>query len=241
MLQTKIGLVDTTGTVDIETTVGVAAALNVRVTRDRPRFPINQEPLAVCQSHRHAGQRRMDPRPSHETIEMLLDLSGNRLRTSMAIAIVDKEIRDAAGQFEYLVGVCGPFEADPFTYEIYGVSMSDFLTPHFYDFEAAPGVRYSFTGAIGIPRQILRDGYICWIDPISNEVQQILWVNPDKAPIERSLGPADGLSLRGFVECRTHHMVRERRAASRAAAWAKRRTDRSRLEEGTRIRAEHYR
>jgi glutamate racemase len=38
MLATKVGLVDTTGTVDTQTMAAVVAALNVQVTRDLPKY-----------------------------------------------------------------------------------------------------------------------------------------------------------------------------------------------------------
>lgn len=42
MLATKVGLVDTTGTVDTQTMAAVAAALNFQVTRDLPKcWPVN--------------------------------------------------------------------------------------------------------------------------------------------------------------------------------------------------------
>ena len=277
MLQTRVGLVDTTGTVETETMAAVAAALNVQVTRDLPQYWPVSATVAFLPDHRQIPQgvwpvllvktlppdeggfgatRNHQPfakvivtpdsdewtvDASHETIEMLVDPGGNRLQPSTAIGFVDKEIRDAPGQFEYLLGVCDPCAADPFSYRIAGVSVSDFLTPHFYDLEAAPGVRYSFTGAIERPRQILRGGGIGWIDPVSNEVQQILWADPGRAPLERNLGLPDGPSLRGFVESRTHHLVREGRAAPSALARTKRQAYRHRLEEVARLRAEHYR
>lgn len=178
---------------------------------------------------------------SHETIEMLVDPSGNRLQTSTAITINAKnEVVDSTGQFEYLVEACDPCEADPFTYQISGISVSDFLTPHFYDLNAAPGARYSFTGAITAPRQILKGGYISWIDPQTNEVQQILWVDPNEPPQLNNLGPANGASLRVFVEQRTHHKVHARRVRPTAEVTAKRKAFRARIEEIALIRARHF-
>ena len=43
--------------------------------------------------------------------------------------------------------------------------MSDFYTPRFFDPLVAPGVRYSFTGALTEPRQVLRGGYLSWARP----------------------------------------------------------------------------
>ncbi len=276
MLQMKVGLTDTTGTIDTQTMAAVAAALNIQVTHDLPQFwPVNATvsylpdhkkvpqgvwPVQVVRSlppgeggyhtTRHnqpyakviatPGSDEWTVDASHETIEMLVDPAGNRLQTSTAIAITDNKIGDSTGQFEYLVEACDPCEADPYTYQIEGVTVSDFLTPHFYDLNPAPGARYSFTGAITAPRQILPGGYISWIDPETNEVQQILWVDPSQPPQLNNLGPANGASLRGFVEKHTHHLVHERRARPTAEAMAARKAFRARFAEVAQIRAKHY-
>jgi len=138
---------------------------------------------------------------SHETLEMLVDPYGNRLQSSTAIAINgSKGVKDTTGQFNYLVEACDPCEADEFAYSIQGVAVSDFITPHFYDPVATPGTRYSFTGAIKAPRQLLKGGYISYIDMETNEWEQILWVNPGP-PTVNDLGPAPaGQSLRVWVD-----------------------------------------
>jgi hypothetical protein len=46
-----------------------------------------------------------------------------------------------------------------------GLRVSDFYTPHYFDSVQSVGVRYSFTGAITKPRQVLRGGYLSWMDP----------------------------------------------------------------------------
>jgi hypothetical protein len=137
---------------------------------------------------------------SHETLEMLVDPTGNRLQPSASIQIENGKIVDGTGQFAYLVEACDPCEADNFAYPIQGVAVSDFLTPHFYDAVVTPGTRYSLTGAIKAPRQILPGGYISWVNQQSNEMQQLLWVDPTKAPKIVNLGPASGASLREWVD-----------------------------------------
>jgi hypothetical protein len=137
---------------------------------------------------------------SHETLEMLVDPNGNRLQPSTSIQIENGKIVDGTGQFAYLVEACDPCEADNFAYPIQGVAVSDFLTPHFYDPVVTPGTRYSFTGAIKAPRQILPGGYISWVNQQTNEMQQLLWVDPTKAPKIVNLGPAAGASLREWVD-----------------------------------------
>jgi hypothetical protein len=137
---------------------------------------------------------------SHETLEMLVDPYGNRLQSSKAITISGNGVKDAAGQFNYLVEACDPCEADQFGYSIQGVAVSDFITPHFYDPVTTPGTRYSFTGAIKAPRQLLKGGYISYVNLETDEWEQILWVNPGP-PTLNDLGPAAaGQSLRVWVD-----------------------------------------
>jgi hypothetical protein len=142
---------------------------------------------------------------SHETLEMLVDPYGNRLQNSTSIEITDGKIVDGTGEFAYLVEACDPCEADDYTYAIQGVSVSDFLTPHFYDPVVTPGTRYSFTGAIKAPRQILPGGYISWVNQLADEVQQLLWVDPSQPPTIQSLGKIPpGLALRVWVDNQMH-------------------------------------
>jgi hypothetical protein len=138
---------------------------------------------------------------SHETLEMLVDPAGNRLQTSRAIAITGKTVEDAPGEFEYLVEACDPCEANEYAYAIQGIAVSDFITPHFYDPVATAGTRYSFGGHIQRPRQILPGGYISFANPQSDKLQQILFLG--SKPVLRTLGPANGLSLRVFVDSMT--------------------------------------
>ncbi len=180
---------------------------------------------------------------SHETLEMLVDSAGNRLQTSEAIQIQGNDVVDAPGKFEYLVEVCDPCEADAFVYQIDGYAVSDFITPHYYDLQPAPGTRYSFTGAVGRPRQMLKGGYISFVNAESDEVQQILWVDPTQPPQLKNLGPASGASLRAFVEKKTRHVVHEQRAKRRAAGnvdEGRLRQYREMLAASARTRAKYY-
>ena len=178
---------------------------------------------------------------SHEIIEMLVDPSGNRLQTSVAIIIIGGNIQDTTGSYEYLVEACDPCEADPFTYLIDGVSVSDFITPHFYDGAATAGTRYSFTGAIQHPRQILKGGYISFVNPQANEVQQILWVDPNEPPQLNNLGPVPpGLSLRVFVENKTRQTALQKRIHLSAEEAARREEDRAKRRAAAEVRAKHY-
>jgi hypothetical protein len=142
---------------------------------------------------------------SHETIEMLVDPYGNRLQNSTSIEIKNGKIQDGTGEFAYLVEACDPCEADKYTYAIQGVTVSDFLTPHFYDPLVTSGTRYSYTGAIKAPRQILPGGYISWVNQEKDELQQILWVDPDSPPTLKTWPVPKGLSLRLWVDAQMHN------------------------------------
>jgi hypothetical protein len=137
---------------------------------------------------------------SHETLEMLVDPAGNRMQSALAIEISGGTIKNGSGQFNYLVEACDPCEGNTYGYQIQGVLVSDFITPHFYDSLSTPGTRYSFTGAITAPRQVLPGGYISFVNEEADEWQQILYLN--SAPQLNNLGPADGTkrSLREWVD-----------------------------------------
>src|SRR5215467_13165622 len=136
---------------------------------------------------------------------MLVDPSGNRLQASRAIEIVGSEVQDAPGEFEYLVEACDPCEADQYAYSIQGITVSDFITPHFYDPVATEGTRYSFGGNITRPREILPGGYISFANPQTNELQQILFLG--SKPQLRDLGPIRGPSLRMLIDSKTYALV----------------------------------
>jgi len=145
---------------------------------------------------------------SHETLEMLVDPSGNRLRTSFAIGIdANGKIHDTSGQFEYLVEACDPCEGSQYAYSIQGIAVSDFITPHFYDPKPTSGTRYSFAGNIPGPRQVLKGGYISFVDPQGQEWEQILYLG-DKPQLKK-LGPVEGASLRAIIDGVTYGPVRE--------------------------------
>jgi hypothetical protein len=166
-------------------------------------FTKNNQPYAKVIGTPGSNEWTLDA--SHEIVEMLVDPSGNRLQTSTAIAIVNNKIVDGTGQFEYLVEACDPCEADVFSYQISGIAVSDFITPHFYEPNALPGTRYSFTGALTAPRQILDGGYISWTDPQTAEIQQLL--NFGGKPVINNLGSASGANLRAFIDSLTRIKV----------------------------------
>jgi hypothetical protein len=133
---------------------------------------------------------------SHEIIEMLVDPYGNRMHSSQAIEISGDNVIDGTGVFNYLVEACDPCEANEFAYDINGIAVSDFITPHFYDASSAPNAWYSFTGSIKRPRQLLPGGYITYVQP-DRKWNQILWVDPNQPPQYKEPNIADDVrSLR---------------------------------------------
>lgn len=117
---------------------------------------------------------------SHEVLEMLVDPFGNRM-------MAGQSAKPGQGRVEFLVEVCDPSEDTPYAYRVNGILLSDFYTPNYFDPVAAPGVRYSFTGAIKAPRQVLKGGYISWHDPITDHWFQQTWFSGAK-PRFRDLG-----------------------------------------------------
>ena len=93
---------------------------------------------------------------SHETLEMITDPFGNRL-------IAAAHPFDPRRRVRYLLEVCDPCQA--VWYPVNGVPVSDFYCPRYFDPVLPDRDRYSFTGAIGRPLEILEGGYLSWIDP----------------------------------------------------------------------------
>jgi hypothetical protein len=138
---------------------------------------------------------------SHEILEMLVDPWGNRMQSSVAIEITNGKIQDGTGQFNYLVEACDPCEDNQYAYTVNGIAVSDFITPRFYDPLVTSGTRYSFTGAIQAPRQILPGGYLSYVDLQQNNWEQILWLDPSKPPTIQNLPmPAADKSLREWID-----------------------------------------
>jgi hypothetical protein len=119
---------------------------------------------------------------SHEVLEMLADPFGERVIAGAA----PKEAKNMK-RVEYLVEVCDPSEATQFSYTVNDIPVSDFYTPNFFDPVAAPGVRYSFTGAITKPRTILKGGYVSFHNTTNDHWYQITWFSGTK-PALRDLG-----------------------------------------------------
>jgi hypothetical protein len=134
---------------------------------------------------------------SHEMIEMLVDPFGNRL-------IASDSPKADQGRVQILVEACDPSEAAEFAYTVNGILVSDFYSTRFFDPVGAPGVRYSFTGALQEPRQVLRGGYLSWMDPSTGSWWQEIWFDGNQ-PSFRELGKLDAQngSFRSQIDRRT--------------------------------------
>lgn len=116
---------------------------------------------------------------SHECLEMLADPLGKRVRKGPSI-------KPGQGDARYLVEVCDPCEADQFAYQVDGVTVSDFYLPAYFDAVAGAGTRYSYTGSITTPRQVLEGGYLSWQDVATGHWWQQTHFGPQ--PSFRDLG-----------------------------------------------------
>ena len=139
---------------------------------------------------------------SHEVLELLVDPSGNRLVTSSGLRIENNQVVDDPDtKVEYLLEVADPSEDARFAYVIDDVLVSDFYTPNFFDHVAAAGVRYSFSGRITGPRQVLDGGYISWLDVSANRMRQLKYFgNPQIVTIPGKPQASLRRTLRGFVD-----------------------------------------
>lgn len=138
---------------------------------------------------------------SHEMLEMLADPSGARL-------IAGPSPDPAQGRVEFLVSICDPCADVQYAYAINGIAVADFVTPNFFDPVASPQVRYSFSGAIRAPRQVLRNSRLNWF----TQDGQLWQASGDTAGMVRIIarGKDDnpgGLPLREYADGHTpdHH------------------------------------
>ena len=230
MLPIHVALVSQSEHIEASDVARVAAALQKQATRDfgpvwgveatvdafpeAGQVPIDYWPILVIDNLEGGGGVHLDRNrkpyalvdataswsltASHEMCEMLADPFGNR-------RVAGQSPKEDQGRVEFLVEVCDPIEASDFAYTINGLLVSDFITPRFYDPQAARGVLYDFTGAITEPRLVLEGGYISWHDPVSNHLWQLLWLNGKDF---KDLGPGDfsgHASIREWVDAQTPH------------------------------------
>ena len=114
-------------------------------------------------------------------------------------------LEEGRGRVSYLVEVCDPPESEEFVYTVNDVLVSDFITPSYYDPEKSSGARYSFTGAIERPRQVLEGGYVSWRNQTNEHIEQLIVRNGKNE--FRDLGRPDRSSgsAREFVDRMTEY------------------------------------
>lgn len=130
---------------------------------------------------------------SHELLEMLADPQGNRV-------VAGDSVKAGQGRVQYLVEVCDPSERAQFGYSVNGVLVSDFYTPAFFDPVFSPSARYSFTGCIKKPRQVLNGGYLSWLHPPTRHLWQLFVVNGKQVFKDRGPLPNGFASLRSVSD-----------------------------------------
>jgi len=158
----------------IKDDIGFSGAAGIHLDKDR-------QPFALISSAADLDVWSLTA--SHETLEMLVDPYGDRL-------IAGDSPKEGQGRVSFLVEVSDPSEAAEFAYSANGILVSDFYTPRFFDPLVSPGVRYSFTGAITEPRQVLAGGYLSWVDSTTGHWWQETWFG-GAAPAFRDIGPID--------------------------------------------------
>lgn len=128
---------------------------------------------------------------SHESLEMLVDPSGNREVSGPSPAAEQ-------GEVNFLVEACDPSADAQFAYGIDGILVSDFCTPAYFA-HAGAGGRYSFTGAITEPLQVLKNGYLSWYEPRTNIWYQQQFFGTAPRMIELGEPGAEYRCLREFT------------------------------------------
>ena len=151
---------------------------------------------------------------SHELLEMLADPFGRRM-------VAGPSPKAGQGRVKFLVEVCDPCEGEQFSYTVNDIKVSDFYTPQFFDPVTAAGARYSFTGSLKQPRQVLRDGYLSWYDPASKAWWQRTWFGGSKASDRKLALKISNGNVRAAVDRHTEAMRAKAQKRSALTASAK--------------------
>lgn len=130
---------------------------------------------------------------SHEVLEMLVDPQGTLTRAG-------NSLKSGQGRVEYLIEVCDPCQASKFAYSVNSVMVSDFYTPQYFDPLKSRGVRYSFSGQLRGPREVLDGGYLSWFDPQTRHLFQLEVDGRKKTIADRGEIPFAFASLRAFSD-----------------------------------------
>jgi hypothetical protein len=143
---------------------------------------------------------------SHEVMEMLVDPFSR-------FTISGQSPRPGQGRVDFLVEICDPCQT--FGYSVNGVAVSDFYTPHYFDPVANSAVRYSFTGSIQAPRQVLKGGYLSWFDSVSGHwFQQNLFGSKTRIIDMGVLVPVPNKNFRSLIYLKTPKAFTARRLNS---------------------------
>lgn len=157
----------------------------------------NGQPYALVQASKNVSITC-----SHECLEMLADPFGNRF-------VASQSIKSDQTRVKYLIEVCDPSEGEENGYTVNGILVSDFYTPNYFDPVHAPSVRYSYTGAIKLPRQVLKGGYLSWMLPETGEWWQATFFG--SKIIYKNLGvlTKENKSWREIIDSKTFEPVKK--------------------------------
>jgi hypothetical protein len=169
----------------------------------------NGQPLALVRAY--SDINTLCQVCSHEMLEMLVDPFGSRFVPGDSPA-------PNQGRVNFLVEVCDPSEAAEFGYTVDNLLVSDFYTPRYFDPVQTTGVRYSYTGAITEPRQVLNGGYLSWLDPVSNHFFQERWFGTPKPEFADLGSPNGSMTPREFVDRQTDQFTEKAIEPGRKAA-----------------------
>ena len=89
---------------------------------------------------------------SHETLEMLVDPTGNALFRGRSAIEPQEEV-------DFLLEICDPCEALRFAYRIDGIEVADFCTPAYYGSETGP---FDQQKHITSRAEVLKGGTLAW-------------------------------------------------------------------------------
>jgi len=128
---------------------------------------------------------------SHECLEMILDPWGNWLTPTVRNGQSILVLREA----------CDPCE--DFSYQINGVTVSDFVKRGYYTAAVPLTGSYSFMGILKHPLEVVTNGYLSWLDPATNHwfqetyfggVDQVVDLGPNSKEVRQ------GKALREWVD-----------------------------------------
>jgi hypothetical protein len=120
---------------------------------------------------------------SHEVLEMLVDPQGTLTRAG-------NSLKSGQGRVEYPIEVCDPCQSSSFAYSVNSVMVSDFYTPQYFDPVKSNGVRYSYSGQVRGPREVLDGGYLSWFDPQTRHLFQLQVDGTKKTIVDKARSPS---------------------------------------------------